>query len=89
MQILGRTNSSSESLPATGLEIDLSNIITQIASVKEARALPRGSIVGDLHGGLTFSDAIAAALESRSLDGWREVQAAQTAEAWTIIRLDK
>ena len=89
MQILGRPQSSSQNLPATGLEIDLSHIVTRIASVREARALPAGSIVGDLHGGLTFSDAVAAALEARSLQGWREVQAPQTSEAWTIIRLDK
>ena len=89
MQILGRTNDSSGNLPAVGLEVDLSNIITHIASVKEARALPAGSIVGDLHGGLTFSDAVAAALEARSVEGWREIQSSQTCEAWTIIRLDK
>jgi len=67
--------------------LDTSSIITTVASIKQARTLPSGSLVGDLHGGLTFSDAIAAALESRSRCGWREVDT-PAGETWTIIALD-
>ena len=94
MQILGpaSTDVSGAGLagnsPAFAVGIDTSNIITQVASVKEARALPRGSVIGDLHGGLTFSDSIAAALESRSAGGWREVNLPSN-ETWTIIVLDQ
>ncbi len=70
------------------MALDTSRIITNVASAKEARALPVGSIVGDLQGGLTFTDAVAAALESRSTEGWREVQTA-SAETWTVIVLDR
>ncbi|HLK63116.1 MAG TPA: hypothetical protein VKU19_06730 [Bryobacteraceae bacterium] len=87
MQIPGRISGGVDLSTAAGLGVDTSHIITQIASVKEARALPRGVVVGDLQGGLTFSDAIAAALEARSLGGWREVHTAQC-ETWTIIVLD-
>jgi len=67
---------------------DFSVVITRLASVKEARALPRGSVIGDQQGGLTFSDAVAAALEARSNAGWREVVAPST-DTWTIIVLDR
>jgi hypothetical protein len=67
--------------------LDTSSIITKVESIKQARALPGGSVVGDLHGGLTFSDAIAAALESRSRGGWQEI-GAPSGETWTIIILD-
>jgi hypothetical protein len=56
--------------------------------VKEAKCLPAGSIVGDLHGGLTFTDAVAAALETRSFGGWQEVRA-PSGETWTIILLNR
>ena len=68
--------------------VDTSSIVTRIASVKEARALPRGSVVGDLHGGLTFSDGVAAALEARSRSGWQEIHT-PSGETWTIILVDK
>ena len=67
--------------------LDCASIITEVANVKQARALPSGSVVGDLHGGLTFSDAVAAALESRSQTGWREVHSPE-GEMWTIIAID-
>jgi hypothetical protein len=67
--------------------LDTSSIITKVESIKQARALPGGSVVGDLHGGLTFSDAIAAALESRSRSGWQEI-GTPSGETWTIIVLD-
>ncbi len=73
--------------PNAGLAVDLSQTVTELSSVKAARDLPVGSVVGDLHGGLTFNDAIAAALESRSTTGWREVRTADC-ETWTIIFLD-
>ena len=83
MQILGPVTFG-ENRPAFALGIDTTGIITRIASVKEARALPPGSIVGDLHGGLTFTDAVAAALEARSTGGWQETQA-PSGEIWTTI----
>jgi hypothetical protein len=88
MQIPGPTSGALENSPAVALGVDTSNIITQLASVKEARALPCGSVVGDLQGGLTFSDAVAAALEARSLTGWHEVHTA-ACETWTIIVVDR
>jgi hypothetical protein len=88
MQIPGRISGAAEFSPAAGLGVDTSHIITQLASVKEARTLPVGSVVGDLQGGLTFSDAVAAALEARSLSGWREVHTT-ACETWTIIVMDK
>jgi hypothetical protein len=60
-------------------------IITTIGSPAEARALPPGVLVGDLHGGVTFSDAVAQVLESRSLQGWREVSINET--SWTVIEV--
>jgi hypothetical protein len=88
MQIPGSTSGAPETSPAVGLGIDTSHIITQLASVKEARVLPCGSVVGDLQGGLTFTDAVAAALEARSLSGWREIRTAGS-ETWTIIVVDR
>src|SRR5437762_5633002 len=72
MQILGPASTGDR--PAFALGVDTGSIITQVASVKEARALAPGAIVGDLHGGLTFTDAVAAALEARSAGGWQEMQ---------------
>jgi len=68
--------------------LDTSAIITKVSSVREARALPAGSVVGDPHGGLTFTDAVAGALESRSTSGWQETQA-PSGEIWTIIVLNR
>lgn len=87
MQILGPL-SSGANLPAFALGIDTGSIVTKVASVKEARTLPPGTIVGDLHGGLTFTDAVAAALESRSAGGWQEMQI-PSGEIWTIIILNR
>ena len=72
----------------SALGIDSSSIVSKLTGVREARALPSGSIVGDLHGGLTFTDAVAAALEARSSGGWQEVQMPQ-GEIWTIIILNR
>jgi len=70
------------------MRVDTTAIVTKISNVKEARALPAGTVAGDRHGGLTFSDAIAAALESRSMSGWQEVRIAE-GEVWTIIVLNR
>lgn len=77
----------SESPQAAAPGFDTSAIITRIDSVKDARALPLGSVVGDQQGGLTFTDAVASALETRSAGGWREIS--QSGETWTIIVLDQ
>jgi len=87
MQILGPLPTGA-SRPAFALGIDTGSIVTRIASVLEARALPAGSIVGDLHGGLTFTDAVAATLEARSTGGWQELQI-PSGEIWTIIILSR
>ncbi len=70
------------------IALDLAGIIQKVASVKEARCLPCGTVVGDRHGGLTFTDAVAAVLESRSLSGWREL-ASPAGEMWTVIVVDR
>lgn len=69
--------------------LDISSVVTHVASIGEARALPRGTVVGDLHGGLTFTDAVAAALESRSRAGWCECESFPDGDHWTIIVLDR
>ncbi len=89
MQISGSAlTNASGNRPAFALGIDTSSIVTKIASVKEARALAPGAIAGDLHGGLTFTDAVAAALEARSSGGWQEIQT-PNGEIWTIIILNR
>jgi len=62
-------------------------VVRKVANTEAARALPKGSIVGDLHGGLTFSDAVAAVLEFRSPVGWQEVQI--EGDSWTVIVLGR
>ena len=62
-------------------------IIRTVSTPAEARALPRGAVVGDLNGGVTFSDAVAEILERRSVHGWREVAIEQT--SWTVIQLNR
>jgi crotonobetainyl-CoA:carnitine CoA-transferase CaiB-like acyl-CoA transferase len=76
----------SSNAPAFAVGLDTSSFVTKLASVKDARELPVGAIVGDLHGGLTFTDAVAAALEARSHGGWQEIQI--SSETWTIIVLN-
>jgi hypothetical protein len=73
---------------AFAASMDTASIVTKLPTVKEARALPAGAIVGDLHGGLTFTDQVAAALEARSSGGWREVQT-PSGETWTLIILNR
>ena len=74
--------------PAFALGLDLQNIITKVTSPKEARALPSGAVVGDIHGGVTFTDQVAAVLEQRSLGGWQELHTS-SGETWTLIILNR
>jgi hypothetical protein len=71
-----------------GAAFDLEAVVTKLESEEEARLLPPGSVIGDVCGGLTFTDAIAAILEARSLGGWQEV-AADSGQTWTIIVLNR
>jgi hypothetical protein len=88
MQIEGPSTDSSQGRPAFAVGIDTSTIIQRVASAKEARALPSGCVIGDLHGGLTFTDAVAAVLESRSHGGWQEMRT-PAGEVWTVIVLNR
>ncbi len=72
----------------SALRFDTSQVIRELAGVEEAMALPAGSVVGDPYGGLTFSDAIAAALECRSSIGWQDI-VIPSGEVWTVIVLDR
>jgi hypothetical protein len=67
--------------------LDLSVIITQVKTVQDARKLPVGTVVGDKHGGVTFSDVVAAELEKRSHSGWNDIAA--TNDRWTVIFLNR
>ncbi len=89
MQILGPTGTgSSAGQSAFALGINTAGIVQKVGSVKEAKSLPAGSVIGDLHGGLTFTDTVAAALEKRSFGGWQEVHT-PAGETWTIILLNR
>ena len=68
--------------------VRMSDIITRVLSVEEARSLPQGAVVGDTHGGLTFSDAVASLLEKRSHKGWFDV-VAPDGNRWTVIQLNR
>lgn len=71
---------------AFAMGLDTSSIVRAL-TLEEARTLTPGSVVGDTHGGLTFSDDVAAVLEARSLGGWQEIELAP-GERWTIIVLN-
>jgi hypothetical protein len=73
---------------ATSAVFDISTVITQVGTVDEARALPKGALIGDIHGGLTFSDPVAYALEKRSCRGWFEM-VGPDGSRWTVIRLNR
>ena len=62
-------------------------IVTNVNGVSEVKTLPKGSLVGDLCGGRTFNDNIAAALERRSQCGWRDIE--EAGQRWTLIELDR
>jgi hypothetical protein len=74
--------------PGTVRQIDLSSVVTKVKTPAEARALPVGSVVGDAHGGVTFSDAVAVELEKRSREGWCEAMGRDNTP-WTVIVLSR
>jgi hypothetical protein len=88
MQILGNTSGGAVRQAATPVSLDMSTVITRVCTVAEARELPRGALVGDQHGGLTFTDSVAYALEQRSHRGWHEITAPDGCR-WTVIRLNR
>lgn len=63
------------------------SIVTRLSQPSEVSELPKGAIVGDLVGGRSFNDNIAAALEKRSNCGWQDVCEGQ--ERWTLICLER
>ena len=72
---------------AKSCDYSVLEIITAVSTPSEARALPRGAVVGDAHGGVTFSDAVAIILEQRSVYGWHDID--YHAESWTVIELNR
>ncbi len=90
MQTLGSTGGTAPEKRPGGFAVafDAAGIVQKLSCVSEAAALPRGTVVGDRHGGLTFTDAVAAALESRSHGGWQEVET-PGGETWTVIVLNR
>ncbi len=89
MPTLGSTGgSSSTKRLGFAIAFDAAGIVQKVSSTKEAAALPRGAVVGDRHGGLTFTDAVAAALETRSHGGWQEIET-PSGETWTVIVLNR
>jgi hypothetical protein len=71
------------------LQIDDSVIVTRVQNIAEARALPAGTVVGDMHGGVTFSDVVARELERRSHCGWCDASGGSSDKRWTIIVLNR
>lgn len=71
-------------------DFDIRRVVTRVHSTAEAIALPRGAVVGDLHGGVTFSDAVANVLERRSHTGWLQMKASGLQNTnWTVIVLNR
>ena len=88
MQISGQViTGASGARPAFALAIDTTSIVTKTEHPREARLLPCGCVVGDLHGGLTFSDAIAAELAT-VIDGMA-VQAVNGASKNELRRVNQ
>jgi hypothetical protein len=83
MRIPGSADNTGTHSSAFAVQLDPTSFITKCATAEEARSLLAGSVVADRHGGLTFSDEVAAVLEARSYGGWREIEF--TGERWTII----
>jgi len=65
----------------------LAPILRNVPSVETARTLPIGSVVGDHHGGVTFTDPVATILESVAYYGWEEIEI--DAERWAVIVVDR
>jgi hypothetical protein len=71
------------------MQVDVSAVVTRVQSISEARSLPAGTVVGDMHGGVTFSDPVARELEKRSLYGWLDASSGTTDKHWTVIVLNR
>ncbi len=71
------------------MQIDVSAVVTRVQSILEARSLPAGTVVGDTHGGVTFSDPVAKELEKRSHYGWCDAAVSTNEKPWTIIVLNR
>ncbi len=74
---------------ATGMQLDLSAVVTRVQNIAEARLLPPGTVVGDMHGGVTFSDAVASELDRRSHCGWCDVSSGTNERRWTVILINR
>lgn len=61
-------------------------IVTAVAEPSEVMRLPKGAVVGDVWGGRSFNDNVAAALERRSNGGWRDIS--QGDQKWTLILIE-
>jgi hypothetical protein len=67
------------------IPVAVTEIITSVTDVSQARALPCGTTVGDTYGGRSFSDNVACILESRSYAGWQEIEVGD--QRWTVIEI--
>jgi len=65
---------------------DSIEIVTVVAEPSEVRLLPKGAVVGDICGGRSFTDNVAAALERRSSRGWWDVTKGD--QRWTLILIE-
>lgn len=72
---------------ATQPQRSMPKLVTSVPTVFDAKALPRGVAVGDQHGGCSFTDNVAAVLESRSLTGWQDIGIGS--DRWTVIVIDR
>jgi hypothetical protein len=88
MELTGKTATGTALHGAASASVDMPGVITRVLTIDEARTLPKGALIGDTHGGLTFSDAVAYALEKRSHRGWFEAMAPDGTR-WTVIRLNR
>ncbi len=89
MPLLGPASSGPDGAQsAFSLGLGIAHIVRKCATAKEARALPLGTVVGDMYGGLTFTDEVAAVFESRSYGGWQEIEPVP-GEHWTVITLNR
>ncbi len=61
-------------------------IVMTLTQASDVKSLPKGTVVGDVHGGRSFSDNVAVALERRSHCGWRDCM--EEGQRWTLIELD-
>jgi hypothetical protein len=66
---------------------DTVEIVTALTEPSEVTRLPKGAVVGDVYGGRSFTDNVAAALERRSCGGWRDVRNGD--QRWTLILIER